>query len=67
MDASKEVGLEVDVEKTKYMLVSHHQNAEQYRDIMPATIQSRTFSLFVSKNLEIRTYKTNFACGSVWL
>jgi hypothetical protein len=32
-DASKEVGLEVNVEKTKYMLVSHDQNAGQNRDI----------------------------------
>jgi hypothetical protein len=26
-DASKEVGLEVNVEKSKYMFLSHHQNA----------------------------------------
>jgi hypothetical protein len=26
IDASKEVGLELNVEKTKYMLLSHHQN-----------------------------------------
>jgi hypothetical protein len=26
IDASKEVGLEVNIEKTKYMLVSHYQN-----------------------------------------
>jgi hypothetical protein len=32
-DASKEVGLEVNVEKTKYMLVSRYQNADQNRDI----------------------------------
>jgi hypothetical protein len=29
IDASKEVGLEVNVEKTKYMLVSQDQNAGQ--------------------------------------
>jgi hypothetical protein len=29
IDGSKEVGLEVDVEKTKYMLVSRNQNAGQ--------------------------------------
>jgi hypothetical protein len=29
IDASMEVGLEVDVEKTKYMLVSRDQNADQ--------------------------------------
>jgi hypothetical protein len=28
-DASKEVGLQVNTEKTKYMLLSHHQNAGQ--------------------------------------
>jgi hypothetical protein len=33
IDASKEVGLEVNVEKTKYMLVSPDQNAGQIRDI----------------------------------
>jgi hypothetical protein len=31
IDASKEVGLEVNVEKTKYMLVSRDQNAGQNR------------------------------------
>jgi hypothetical protein len=29
--ASKEVGLEINVEKTKYMLLSRHQNADQNR------------------------------------
>jgi hypothetical protein len=33
IDASKEVGLEINVEKTKCMLVSHDQNAGQNRDI----------------------------------
>jgi hypothetical protein len=33
IDASKEVGLEVNVRKTKYMLVSHDQNVGQNRDI----------------------------------
>jgi hypothetical protein len=33
IDASKEVGLEVNVEKTKYMLVSLDQNADQNQDI----------------------------------
>jgi hypothetical protein len=32
-DASKKVGLEVNVEKTKYMLVSRDQNAGQTREI----------------------------------
>jgi hypothetical protein len=33
IDAGKEVGLEVNTEKTKYMLLSHHQNARQNHDI----------------------------------
>jgi ribosomal protein S2 len=33
IDASKEVGLEVNAKKTKYMLLSRHQNAEQNHDI----------------------------------
>jgi hypothetical protein len=33
IDASKEVGLEVSIEKTKYMLVSRDQNADQNREI----------------------------------
>jgi hypothetical protein len=30
-DASKEVGLEINAEKTKYMLLSHHRNVGQIR------------------------------------
>jgi hypothetical protein len=33
IDASKEVGLEINVEKTKHVLLSRHQNAGQNRDI----------------------------------
>jgi hypothetical protein len=33
IDASKEVGLEVIAEKTKYMLLSRHQNAGRNHDI----------------------------------
>jgi hypothetical protein len=33
IDASKEVGLEVNTEKTKYMLLSHHQDAGQSYNI----------------------------------
>jgi hypothetical protein len=33
VDSSKEVGLEVNAEKTKYMLMSRHQNAEQNHNI----------------------------------
>jgi hypothetical protein len=40
IDASKEVGLEVNKEKTKYTLLSRHQNAEENHDIKTA---SRSF------------------------
>jgi hypothetical protein len=33
IDASKEVGLEVNTEKTKYTWLSRHQNAEQNYEI----------------------------------
>jgi hypothetical protein len=33
IDASKEVSLEVSTEKTKYMLLSRHQNSEENHDI----------------------------------
>jgi hypothetical protein len=36
IDASKEVSLEIYVEKTKYMLLSRHQNVGQNRDIKKA-------------------------------
>jgi hypothetical protein len=35
-DASKKVGLEINLEKTKYMLLSRHQNVGQNRDIKVA-------------------------------
>jgi hypothetical protein len=40
IDASKEVGLEINVEKTKYMLLSCHQNVGQNRD---KRIENRLF------------------------
>jgi hypothetical protein len=36
IDTRKEVGLEINAEKTKYTLTSHHQNAGQNHDIMRA-------------------------------
>jgi hypothetical protein len=36
IDASKEVGLQVNTEKTKYMLLSCHQNSGQNQDIKTA-------------------------------
>jgi hypothetical protein len=42
IDASKEVGLEINVEKTKYMSLSRHQNAGQNCDIK---IANRSFEI----------------------
>jgi hypothetical protein len=36
IDASKEVGLEVNTGKTKYVLLSHYQNVKQNHDIKTA-------------------------------
>jgi hypothetical protein len=36
LDASREVGLEVNTEKTKYMVMSYHQSAEQYHNLLVA-------------------------------
>jgi ribosomal protein S2 len=41
IDASKKVGLEINVEKTKYMLLSRHQHVGQNRDIN--SIANRSF------------------------
>jgi hypothetical protein len=45
-DASKEVGLEINIQKTKYMLLSHHQNVGQNRDIKTATTSFENVSQF---------------------
>jgi hypothetical protein len=48
IEASKEVGLEVTVKKTKYMLLTPHQNAGQNHDIMTA---NRSFENGHSSNI----------------
>jgi hypothetical protein len=45
-DASKEVGLEINVEKAKYMLLSRNQNAGQTRDIQIANRSFENVSQF---------------------
>jgi hypothetical protein len=45
-DASKEVGLEIYVEKTKYMLLFCHQNVGQNRDIKTANTSFENLSQF---------------------
>jgi hypothetical protein len=44
--ASKRVPLEVNVEKTKYMFVPHHQNSGQNREIQLANITFEYMSQF---------------------
>jgi hypothetical protein len=46
IDASKEVGLEVNVEKTKHTLVSQDQNAVQNQDIKKGTRSFESVSHF---------------------
>jgi hypothetical protein len=48
IDASKEVGLEINVEEAKYMLLSRQQNVGQNRDIK---IASRSFEKCYSSNI----------------
>jgi hypothetical protein len=46
IDASKEVGLEINTEKTKYMLLYRHQNVGQNRDIKTANRSFENVSQF---------------------
>jgi hypothetical protein len=55
IDASKEAGLEINVEKSKYVLVARHQNAGQNWDIQMA---KRTFE-HVSQFKYLRTTVTS--------
>jgi hypothetical protein len=55
IDASKEVGLEINVKKTKYMLLSRQQNVGQYQDIK---IANRSFEN-VSQSKYLGTIVTN--------
>jgi hypothetical protein len=45
-DASKDVGLKIKVERTKYMLLPRHQNAGQNRDIKIANRSFENVSQF---------------------
>jgi hypothetical protein len=37
LEASKDIGLEINAEKTKYMIMSHHPNSGQNQNIRIAT------------------------------
>jgi hypothetical protein len=54
IDANKDVSLEVNTEKTKYMLLSRHQNARQNQNIHVGNIfenvaQLRYFGMTITK------------------
>jgi hypothetical protein len=46
IDASKEVGLEINVEKTTYMLLSRHRNVGRIRNIKIANRSFKNVSQF---------------------
>jgi hypothetical protein len=46
IDASKDVGLEINVDKTKYILLSRYQNVGQNQDIKRANRSSENVSQF---------------------
>jgi hypothetical protein len=58
IDACKKVGLEVNVQKTMYMLVSHYKNADQNRDIKIANRPYENVSQF--KYLGMTANKSKF-------
>jgi biotin operon repressor len=47
VDASKKVGLEVNAEKTKYKLLSGHQNGGQNHDIKKANMSFENVEQFI--------------------
>jgi hypothetical protein len=72
-DASKETGLEINVEKTKYMLLSCHQNVGQNRDVK---IANRSFekvsqikylgATVTNQNLIQEEIKRRLNSGNAW-
>jgi hypothetical protein len=71
IDASEEVGLQVNIEKTKYMLVSNQQNAGLNWDIRIANISFENVSQFrylgmtvTNQNLLQEEIKENLNCGN---
>jgi hypothetical protein len=71
-DASEEVGPEVNAEKTKHTLLSHHQNAGQIHDVMTANRSSENVAQFkylgmtaTKQNLIHEEIKRRLNLGSV--
>jgi hypothetical protein len=77
IDASKEVGLETNVEKTKYMLLSSHKNVGQNRDIKIVNRSFENMSQFkylgttvtnqnlIQEEIKRRLKSGNACCNSV--
>jgi hypothetical protein len=60
---SEEVGIDVNTEKTKYMLLSHYQNAEQSHDI---NISNRYFENVTQfKYFGATVKKSKFGSGGI--
>jgi hypothetical protein len=53
--ASKEVGLEANIEKTEYMLLSHYQNTGQNSDIMIANRSFENVAQFRYLGMTVRS------------
>jgi hypothetical protein len=73
IDASKEAGLEINVEKTKYMLLSGQQNVGQNRDIKIANRSFKNVSQFkywgatvTNQNLIREEMKRRLNSGNAW-
>jgi hypothetical protein len=77
INASREIGLEINVEKTKYMLLSRHQNVGQNRDIIIANRSFENVSQFkylgttvtnqdlIQEEIKRRLNSGNACCHSV--
>jgi hypothetical protein len=72
IDASKEVDLEINVEKTKYMLLARHQNVGQIQDIKIANRKFENVTQFeylgmtvTNQNLIQEEIKRQLSCGNV--
>jgi hypothetical protein len=60
IDDSKEVDLQVNTQKTKYILLSHHQNAGQYHD---TKINNRSFENVAQFKFGNNSNKSKFYSG----
>jgi len=54
LEARREVGLEVNTEKTKCMVVSHHQNACQNKNLLIAKISFENVAKFICLETAVR-------------